>query len=351
MTRRILKIFLSITLLLSFVPSLKAQFDNEWIDHTRTYYRFKVGEAGLHRIPYSTLNAVGLGSVPAEYFQLWRMGKQVPLLISRQSGALGSDDFLEFYGEANDGSLDTKLYGNQLQPSDKISLFTDTAAYFLTVDPSGQSLRMSFAGNDLTGNTLTPEPFFLFTKEHLFRNRLHPGYGVNLGLSVYSSSFEVGEGWASLDILPGSPLTQDLGALHVASDGPDPVYRLSVFGNAANARKLRLLVNGTEAGSHDFSGMDGRVFIGNMPKSLLGRASDVVTVLNGSSVSSDHMMLHSISITYPRRFHFGGRIVSLSICLQPALDFISRSKDFNMADRIPSCMIDRSERSMWGICK
>jgi hypothetical protein len=203
MTRRILQIFLTISLLLAYTPALKAQFDNEWIDHTRTYYRIKVGEAGLHRITHSILSAAGLGAVPAEHFQLWKMGRQVPLLVSRPSGGLGTNDFLEFYGEPNDGSLDTKLYGSQLQLSDKTSLFTDTAAYFLTIDPSGQSLRMTYASNEMNGNTLPAEPFFLFTREHLFRNRLHPGFGVNLGLNVYSSSFEVGEGWASLDILPG----------------------------------------------------------------------------------------------------------------------------------------------------
>ena len=307
MTRRNLHIFLLIFQLLSFGSAVRAQFDNEWIDHSRTYYRFKVGVAGLHRISHATLTAAGLGGIPAEQFQLWRMGKQVPLWVSRQTGVLESTDFIEFYGEPNDGSLDTRLYGGQPQPSDKISLFTDTAAYFLTIDPSGQAMRMTAGNNDLTGNTLPPEPYFLHTREHIFRNRLHPGFGVNLGLNVYSSSFEAGEGWASLDILPGSPLNQDLGMLHVASGGPDPVYRLSVFGNATNARTLRLLVNGTEAGSHAFSGREGRVFIGNVPRAALGRTTDVVTVVNGSSINTDHMMLHTISITYPRLFHFGGQ--------------------------------------------
>lgn len=178
-------------LLLAWAPA-RAQYDNEWIDHARTYHRFKVGDAGLYRIPQAVLAAAGLGSVPAEHFQLWSMGRQVPLLLSRPSGVLGAGDYIEFYGVSNDGRLDTKLYAGQLQPSDRVSLFTDTAAYFLTTDPSGSSLRMSTGVNDLTGNNLPPEPYFLHTRERVFRNRLHPGFGVNLGLTVYSSSFEAG---------------------------------------------------------------------------------------------------------------------------------------------------------------
>jgi hypothetical protein len=307
MRRRNLHIFLLFSMLLSMTQSARAQFDNEWIDHARRYYRFRVGEAGLHRIPYASLAAAGLGTVPAEQFQLWRMGKQIPLMVSRPTGALGSSDFLEFYGEPNDGSLDTRLYTGQPQPSDKISLFTDSAAYFLTIDPSGKSLRMTPAQNDLSGILPDPEPYFLHTREQIFRNRLHPGFGVNLGLMVYSSSFEAGEGWASLDILPGSPLSQDMGPLHIAPNGPAPTYRLSAFGNATNARTLRLLMNGEDAGSHAFSGRESRVFTGSFPLSLLGKSSDVLTVLNNSTVPSDHFMLHSIGITYPRRFHFGGQ--------------------------------------------
>jgi len=346
MTRSNLHTGLLISLLLTFGLVGRAQFDHEWIDHARTYYRFKVGEAGLHRIPQATLAAVGLGSVPAEQFQLWSMGRQVPLLVSRQTGVLGSGDYIEFYGEPNDGSLDKRLYTGQLQPSDKISLFTDTAAYFLTIDPSGQSLRHTYGVNDLTGNTLPPEPYFIHSQEHVFRNRMHPGFGVNLGLTVYSSSFEAGEGWASQDILPASPLVQDMGALQMASDGPEPVYRLSVFGNAANARTLRLLLNGSEIGAHAFSGREGRVFIGNIPRSLLGKSTDVLTVANASTVASDHMMVHAASITYPRRFHFGGRDRFLFSLPASSQGHYLEIEGFKHGDMAP-VLFDRTERSVY----
>ncbi|MCB0741966.1 MAG: hypothetical protein KDB92_13190, partial [Chitinophagaceae bacterium] len=56
-----------------------AQYNNEWIDYSKTYYKFKVGVTGLHRISQPVLAAAGLGSVPAEQFQLWRNGQEIPL--------------------------------------------------------------------------------------------------------------------------------------------------------------------------------------------------------------------------------------------------------------------------------
>src|SRR4051812_44439404 len=103
------KIILGFLLLCSFI--LKAQvYNNEWIDYSKTYYKFKVGVTGLYRIPQSLLASSGMGSTPAEYFQLWRNGAQVPLYITTSSGQLSGSDYIEFWAEANDGKPDKPLY-------------------------------------------------------------------------------------------------------------------------------------------------------------------------------------------------------------------------------------------------
>src|SRR5215467_319424 len=78
-------------------------YNNEWIDYSKTYYKFKIGPTGLYRISETALNSIGLGTIPAENFQLWRNGQQVPLYTSVASGPLGATDYLEFWGELNDG--------------------------------------------------------------------------------------------------------------------------------------------------------------------------------------------------------------------------------------------------------
>ena len=80
-----IKLFLVVLLCLFTSTSLFAQYNNEWIDYNKTYYRFKVGSNGLYRISSATLRLAGLENTNAEEFQLWRNGKQVPLFISNST--------------------------------------------------------------------------------------------------------------------------------------------------------------------------------------------------------------------------------------------------------------------------
>ena len=115
---------------------------NEWIDFSKTYYKFKVAADGLYRIPQSVLAAAGLSNTDAKNFQLFRNGVEVPVYTSVSSGLLSAGDYIEFWGQMNDGKPDKPLYRNPLyQHTDKWSLETDTAAYFLTVEPTGSTFH------------------------------------------------------------------------------------------------------------------------------------------------------------------------------------------------------------------
>jgi len=80
-------------LLIAFSLGAKAQvYNNEWIDYSKTYYKFKVGATKLYRISQPTLASIGLGSTPAEHFQLWRHGQQVAIYTSVQTGPMSGAD-------------------------------------------------------------------------------------------------------------------------------------------------------------------------------------------------------------------------------------------------------------------
>ncbi|MEY3562283.1 MAG: hypothetical protein RLZZ294_289, partial [Bacteroidota bacterium] len=157
MNQRILHI---IFLLLTF-GSLHAQNDigNEWIkDYNKIYYKIKVGADGLYRIPAAALSNAGLGNVNADAFQLWNNGAEVVLYATQANTPLAPDGFIEFYGKINDGKFDTKMYANpKYQTSDKWSLLTDTAVYFLTINTSSQNLRFTAKNNLSSSSALSPE--------------------------------------------------------------------------------------------------------------------------------------------------------------------------------------------------
>ena len=91
-------------LLIAFSLSAGAQvYNNEWIDYSKTYYKFKLATTGLYRISQASLASSGLENTNADHFQLWRNGKQIPIYTSVQNGLLGANDYIEFWGEMNDG--------------------------------------------------------------------------------------------------------------------------------------------------------------------------------------------------------------------------------------------------------
>src|SRR5690242_16331220 len=148
------------------------QYNNEWIDYSKTYYKFKVGKTGLYRIPQSVLSSSGMASTPAEYFQLWRNGKQVPIYTSVPAGSLSASDYIEFWGVMNDGKPDKELYRDpSWQLNDKWSLETDTAAYFLTVNTNPSSnLRLEAMANNVAGSSLPVDPYFMYTTGKYFND-------------------------------------------------------------------------------------------------------------------------------------------------------------------------------------
>ena len=290
-----------------FQGKLIAQYNNEWIDYTKTYYKFKVGASGLYRISSTTLKSAGLQNTNAEEFQLWRNGKQVPLFISNSIGLLGANDFIEFYGLMNDGKADAQLYKKpEFQLADKWSLQTDTAAYFLTVNAGG-NLRMTNAQNQVSFNDLQAEPYFMYTFSNNYRDQINPGFASVIGSYVYSSSYDNGEGWTSRSIASNSPLVEQYNNLFVSSNGPEPRLKISAFGNAPNTRKIEVLINGSKVVESTMDYFTSSVLEVPFSKSSLGRTIDTVRIINNAAVGSDRMVIGMYQITYARQFNFGGQ--------------------------------------------
>src|ERR1043165_5236879 len=105
-----MKRLLLLILLISSIFTRAQVYNNEWINYSKTYYKFKIGTTGVYRITQPTLVTLGLGSAQAQDFQLWRNGEQVALYTSKQTGAFGVSDYIEFWGERNDGKPDNALY-------------------------------------------------------------------------------------------------------------------------------------------------------------------------------------------------------------------------------------------------
>lgn len=162
MTKYISKIIICIAITFISYNAKAQNYYNEWINYNLTYYKFKSAITGIHRIPYSLLREAGIDSTKlvGKDFQLIRNGKEVTLFVSTLT-LFSNTDYIEFYGEKNDGIPDTKLYP---KPEDQFhqyyNMFTDTASYFLAINPSNNNPHFDIK-NNIINNPPTKEPYYI----------------------------------------------------------------------------------------------------------------------------------------------------------------------------------------------
>lgn len=224
-------------LTIGLAANAQNQFGNEWIRPGQKYLKFSVNQTGVYRVSYQDIKTVDPSFVQTNptTWQLFFRGKEMAIrVVGEKDGVFDAQDYVEFYGEGNDGSQDTLLYRPQKRPHPYQTLYTDVTAYFLTSAPSSTGKRVPELTNSAQG--LTPEKFHVeetvraFTKEWTFNN--------NVGLEpfVQQSYFEPGEGWS------GTLLTQDsLG-----------IVQLKLTGRVANEWPITLsgMVNGRDNAYH-----------------------------------------------------------------------------------------------------
>ena len=285
-------------------------YNNEWIDYNKTYFKFGTQiqgtGAGICRLSQTVLAANGLGSVPVEQFQLWKDGQQVAIYTSIQTGVMTSSDYIEFQSEVNNGKMDKALYRNpDFQLNDKWSLQTDSAYYFLTVNPAGGNLRLVPAVNNVAGNTLPVEPFFMHKAGTYYRSKINPGYAAVVGEYVYSSSYDQGEGWTSDDIGTGlSNLTTQPGLFpYTGSGAPQARLKINATGNALNPRNFQVKINGTEVVNQPMDYFDYVKADAPLDISLIGSGTASVEIKNLCTVPNDRMAVAQYEMVYPRQFN------------------------------------------------
>ena len=305
-----MKTFFTAFLLLVTLGLSAQSYNNEWIDYSKTYYKFKVPATGLYRITRAVLASVNMGleNVPVQQFQLYRNGQEVPIYSSNASGALSTSDYIEFWGRMNDGAPDQALYRSPTyQHTQKWSLETDTATYFLTVNTTGTPFHYANAINDTTGTPLTVEPYFMHKQGTYFHSGINPGFAQLVGELIYSSSYDLGEFWSSGLIGAGSSLTDNQSNLFPYTSGPDATVSFGMTGCADYNRNVRFVLNGAVMIDTPMNSFYDVNTTKAVPIGLLSSGNVNAQYMNNSAVSVDRMVASYYELNYPRQFNFGGQ--------------------------------------------
>jgi hypothetical protein len=304
-----MKKFFTLCLLLCAGRLFSQTYYNEWIDPSKTYYKFKVATDGVYRIPESVLAAAGLASADAKDFQLFRNGAEVPVYTSVSSGLLGPADYIEFWGQMNDGKPDKPLYRNPIyQHTEKWSLESDSAVYFLTVNPGNTNFHYSNVANDTSSNTLPVEPYFMYTAGTYFHIQLNPGFAAVLEQYIYSSSYDQGEFWSSDFSNPGNPVSDNQNNLFIFNGGPAANLKFGAAGCSDTLRHIQVKVDNTLVKDTILNSFSDLVSNITIPLSMLNTSTTNFQFLNNSQAVTyaDRLVVSFYELNYPRLFDFGG---------------------------------------------
>ena len=228
-------------------------YGNEWIDFNQTYYKIDIASRGIYRLSYSDLQSAGfpVGQVIPDRIQMFHRGEEIAINLFNPGfdATLDPGDYLEFYGEGNDGTLDELLY---LTPSDQphkfYSLFSDTTAYFLTWNLGAVNGKRM---DDFTENNvpvLPAESYYLDEQRVVLTEEYSLGRTTNAFIS--STVFERSEGWTSTLLQEGNSrdfLIQNIDDA-VTTAGKKPSVEILLIGRNIQSHDVEILV-GPDAGS------------------------------------------------------------------------------------------------------
>ncbi|TAE75428.1 MAG: hypothetical protein EAZ85_02370 [Bacteroidetes bacterium] len=240
------KIIFIVLFILTFSLESFAQFGNEWINSNQSYYKIPTIQTGIHRLTQSDLNTAGISGIDPKKFQIFFRGKEQAIFIQGENdGSFDANDYIEFYGRRNDGTLDVNLYEDPSNLTNPYyNLYSDTTAVFLTwkLDNTfGKRIQVDnsvFSASNTAFHQAESVQFFAESYS------LGQNYRVGTNEKIYLSSFDTGEGWLSNPINQGSNRTFTLPIQNVFSGagGSLPTIEIGISGSTPTAYAVQLQI-------------------------------------------------------------------------------------------------------------
>jgi Peptidase family C25 len=236
--------------------SIAQNIGNEWINYNQTYFKIPVGQKGIYRISTTELRQAGfpVGSVDPQAVQLFFRGQEQAIIVQGEADKRFDDaDFIEFYGEENDGTQDSLLYiPHSAQPHKIYNLYSDSTAYFLTWRLDGQAgKRMSFY-QETNSNNLSPEAYHredLLVSNIASQNYVGMSEGLMYPLSTAAGAqlahYDYGEGWSGPEVGKNKAIGKELLLENVVLAGAKPQLEIHLMGRDHRKHRVEVMVGAT----------------------------------------------------------------------------------------------------------
>lgn len=327
--KKIFYILLLVFLNANISAQMNGVYGNEWINFTQKYFKIKVSKDAIYVIGYNDFISAGLAAqevanINPNNIQLFYRGIEIPIYVSAQGKAqMNNTDWIEFFGQKNDGKLDQPLYTKpEFHPQNYKSLFNDTAVYFITWTAATAGKRFTnFFKNDYSN--YTPLSNFIH-KEAITYNSYYDGLNYTSQLKYHqSSNYTEGEGFISGFIWNKAVVNSPVSVIDVYKNGADLNFKTEVFGvrdpvyKSSNNNYSHHVISkltktvaktNTTLDSLDkyFTEYEHPTYEMNIPASKLDTGINKMfayfNIINDLGIVYDISFIHKLEFEYPRLF-------------------------------------------------
>ncbi|QHT68127.1 transporter [Rhodocytophaga rosea] len=304
-----------------WVTPVQAQrFGNEWIRFDQQYYKIPVTQKGIYRITASDLQAAGfpVAAVDPRRIQLFHRGFEQAIYINGEANAIfDAADYIEFFGQGNDGTQDSLLYiPSSAQPHKYYSLYSDTTAYFLTwrLD-NGFGKRMESFYEANVGN-IPAETFHWDEKLLVLTDQYAAGQTHQRGtdLEALLSHYDYGEGWSGEAIGKFQNKEYTLpGIQNIAAVATKPKLEVLLVGRNNRNHNSELFAGNTSTSLRSLATLqfpfhDTKLYKTDLEVADINSGQLVVRARsNGfNDANQDYISVSYIRLLYPQTWNAGG---------------------------------------------
>ncbi|MBV6645331.1 MAG: hypothetical protein KI790_07765 [Cyclobacteriaceae bacterium] len=312
---------LLILALVTWTQAISQPYGNEWVETDQDYFKLKVAEDGWYRVNAVDLQTLGfpLSTVPASRIRMFRRGREMAINVN--SNGDGTLNFLEFYGQRNDGASDVDLYLTpESQPHQYYNLFADSATYFLTWSVGGANgLRTGFSSaKDNSG--LSIESYHLLQDLTLQTSQYSEGFKYGFESTFTSSFFDQAEGWTGPSISKNGNQEFNLILQDAVRSGPVPTLEIVMIGDNTLSHRVEVAVGPDNLslrslGFAEFSNRTSFKYQSSLSWDDIGVAGDLLVRLAvlGVSGQADRVSFAYVDVTYPSGYSLAGDQTSFDL--------------------------------------
>ncbi|MFT6810931.1 MAG: hypothetical protein ACJA01_004177, partial [Saprospiraceae bacterium] len=280
---------------------------NEWIQEDQQYFKFEVSEEGIYRISYELLkNAdVPIDEISGNDFELFSHGKNIAVRTSTKD-VFGPEDYIEFYGQPEDGSLDALLYADpaQQQLNPYASLYTQKRSYFLSWSDQASDHQYKKVDNGLHNGGLPIQEAYYMHEERIVFDEFHNKPSRDGRNFIRYSSMDIGEGFGSrlqTDRSVSLPITE------ISSFGVDPTISLR-FATNDWSRQWNISLNNEFLNTIVSGGLSIVDFTKKFDLDQISTRNKFTVSIAAANNDQEKHSLAYVSLKYPRKYDFDEKV-------------------------------------------